>query len=215
MTVVGPQSEAQRDFRKLLQDCETKGWTRFDDLVFKIAAGGLALSITLLGLLRDAAPSGLVWMFAAWSMWGATLIALLFSVLTGQYGLRTQIAHLDAGTYYDVKRPEGRLGALTPWLNYAAIGACGLGLSCLLVFAVVNVSGARSMSDSTTRIREGQVAPQAPLQTTQVNAGVDQKGQVSPQAPAPSPTIIVPGGAGQVAPQAPPPTSTPPPKSQN
>jgi hypothetical protein len=212
MSAVGDQQGTDlRDFRKLLQDCETKGWTRFDDLVFKIAAGGLALSMTLLGLLRESLPAGLVWMFTAWALWGATLLALLVSVLTGQFGLRAQIAHLDAGTYYSVKQPEGRLGALTPWLNYAATAACGLALFSLLVFAVVNLSGARSMTQRQSQESKGMVAPQAPVQ--QATQSSDSRGQVTPQAPPPtSNTITVPGGAGQVAPQAPPPSAPPPAK---
>lgn len=210
-----PLDDAQKEFRKLLQDCETKGWARFDDLVFKVSAGGLALSMTLLGLLRDSDPAGVVWMFGAWLFWGATLLVLVISVWTGQYGLRSQIAHLDAGTYYHVKRPQGRFGVLTERLNHATIVCCGLGLLCMLVFAVLNLSGGRSMTrtTSTGELRTGgQVAPQAPqapIQTTQMT-GVDQRGQVSPQAPAPaSNTVTLPGGAGQIAPQAPSATTTP------
>src|SRR5262249_18859790 len=109
------------DFRKHLQTCEAKGWEHFDDVVFKIAAGGLALSLTLLGLMKNVTPSSMRWIFSAWFLWALTLLLLMFSVLTGQLGLRSQIRHVDRGTYRKAKRPEGRCGALTPWLNSAVI----------------------------------------------------------------------------------------------
>jgi hypothetical protein len=196
------------EFRKLLQDLETKGWARFDDLLFKVSAGGLALSLTLVGVLRDFGPTGLPWMFGAWSFWALTILLLLISLQTGQYGLRSQIAHLDAGTYYQVKRPEG-IGVLTPWLNHLATASCGGALLCLVVFAGVNISGGPMAG---TNLRTGgNVSPQAPASTVQTG-GMEHRGQVAPQAPAlaqpTSVTITVPGGAGQVAPQAP---QTPPP----
>jgi hypothetical protein len=203
-----------QEYRKLLLANETTGWSRFDDLVFKITAGGLGLSLALLGAMRDTDPTDLRWMFAAWLLSALTLIALLVSVITGQYGLRSQIAHIDAGTFRQVRWPDG-VGALTPWLNHLAAISCAGALLCLLIFAAINIPGDRHMARSSSgNFRgSGQVSPQAPAQSAQTS-GSEQRGQVSPQAPAPQPTsgtIVLPGGAGQVSPQAPPPASTPPP----
>lgn len=214
-------------FRAHLQSCESKGWEHFDDIVFKIAAGGLAISVTFLGVARGINPASMPWMFGAWTCWSISLLALMLSTRTAQTGLRSQIARWDAGTYYTTDHPEGRIGHLTPRLNDVATVGCALGLVSLVVFALINLSGGMNMAnnDGATRsIREGQQAPQAPwAQKGQVAAQAphwDQRGQVAPQAPAPqapapnvspaAPIVSVPAGgttppgAGQVAPQAPP-----------
>lgn len=49
--------DAQANFRKLLQDQETKGWSRFDDLLFKLSAGGIGASLICSGSCRT--PSSL------------------------------------------------------------------------------------------------------------------------------------------------------------
>jgi hypothetical protein len=132
------------EFRKLLQSCETKGWEHFDDLAFKISAGGLALSLTLLGIMKNVAPTSIAWMFVAWVCWAVSLLALMLSISTAQSGLRSQIRHLDMGDYYELQpgeRPEGMLGGLTSWLNHFVTGTSMLGLICLMVFALMNMAG--------------------------------------------------------------------------
>jgi hypothetical protein len=202
------------DFRKHLAGCEAKGWEHFDDVVFKIAAGGLALSVTLLSVARNVQPSSMPCIYMSWVLWSLTLLLLLVSVLTGQEGLRSQIAHLDAGDYYDHRRPEGRWGSLTPWLNRAAAGAAVLGICCVIVFALRNISGGTIVSTNDSGRRDlGQVFPQAPqnpaASVPQSTAGAGhERGQVAPQAPTPTTVSpIIQTGAGQVAPQAPPSTT--------
>jgi hypothetical protein len=128
------------EFRKHLQACEAKGWEHLDDVVFKIAAGGLALSLTLLGLTKNVTPFSMKVMFGVWACLALALLALMFSVLTGQEGLRSQITRVDEGDYYHVAHPEGKLGQMTPWLNRLAIASCAFGLLLLMVFAISNLS---------------------------------------------------------------------------
>jgi len=126
-------------FRQHLQTCEGQGWNHFDDVVFKIAAGGLALSVTFLGVTDQVESATMPWVFGAWGFWAISLLAILFSIRTAQSALRSQIAHWDAGSYYDTKRPEGRAGWWTSRLNDVAAATCGLGLVFLIVFAFLNL----------------------------------------------------------------------------
>ena len=127
-------------FRDHLQSSEGRGWEHFDDVVFKIAAGGLALSITLLGVMKDSVvPASMWWVFTAWIFWSISLLLIMLSVRTAQQGLRSQIARWDAGNYYQPPLPEGKIGGLTPWLNDAALLAGAIGLIALIMFAYLNL----------------------------------------------------------------------------
>lgn len=194
-------------FREHLQTLEGDGWRHFDDFVFKTSAGGIALSVTFLGV-AEVSPSP--WMFASWMFWAFSLMAVLVSIWTGQFGLREQISRWDAGTYYRSANPAGGWGRATSPLNMAALIGSMLGLACLLWFAYVNISSGGITVRESTPLREGTMVPQAPPDTS---------GIVSPQAPAqfvnPSSVPLGPGtypGAGVVPPQAPP-APTPPTKA--
>ena len=199
------------EHRKVCQDCEVKGWAPLDDMVFKIAGGGLALSLTLLGVTKSVNPASMRWLFGAWICWGITLLAVPLSMLTGQLGLRSQIRHIDVGDYRRTKHPEG-VGVLTPLLNAVAILGCTIGQLLLVWFALLNLAGrVTTVADektSTTFRAGGQVAPQAPTPAaTKVMMPTETRGQLAPQAAPISIAPITQTGAGQVAPQAPPPTA--------
>jgi hypothetical protein len=128
-------------YRELLQKCDVEGWDHFDDLLFKVAAGALALSVTLLGVLDDrVAPASMKWAFFAWGFLGASLFLLLLSVLAAQFAVRKAIANIDKGTFYATDRPEGIFGALVNPLNGLAILFCFGGILCLMRFAGLNVT---------------------------------------------------------------------------
>ena len=127
-------------FRAHLQSIEARGWERLDDFTFKICAGGMALSVTLLGVLREHEVGAVPLVFFAWGCWTVSLFCVLFSVWAGQRGLRSQIGHWDRGDYYQVKNPEGAVGRLTPSLNMAAMICCSIGLGFLFAFAVANLT---------------------------------------------------------------------------
>jgi len=193
-------------FRAHLQSSEAKGWERFDDAVFKLSAGGLALSVTFLGVVKTVDLASMPWVYGAWACWAMSLLVSLLSIVTAQLGLRSQIRYFDAATYYEVAHPEGRWGRLTPGLNIFGVIATSSGLICLFVFALTNLSGRPEMT-------QNERPADAPVRTTV--GPLEKKGMVAPQAPpvsAPVPTSVSPQqlpGAGQVAPIAPPAPQTP------
>jgi len=193
---LSPERKAQlADARTRLQEDERKGWQHLDNVVFKIAAGGLAVSVTFLGVTSGTAPGSMPWVYVAWVLWVVSLASLMLSVVTGQLGLRSMIRHIDAGSFDRTTSPEGRLGACTPALNNVAVATCGIGLVCLLIFAVMNVSGGNTMTEKIS-----------------VPDNLGQRGQVAPQVQPAQPVFVpdTPGaGGGQVAPQVPPPTTAP------
>ena len=131
--------------RDIMQASEIRGWDHFDDVVFKIAAGGLAVSVTFIGVMKGApkgqALSMMPWMFAAWICWASSLALLLLSVCAAQGSLREQIDRWDNGTYYDTSHPEGHVGRAIIWMNRGAAYVTIFGLACLIVFAVGNLVG--------------------------------------------------------------------------
>lgn len=135
----GVDPSAGAEFRKHLQTCEAKGWERFDDTAFKMAAGGLALSLTLAGVTKNLQPASMYWVFGAWVCWSVSLLVILISIWTGQQGLRSQIAHRDTGDYYTTKHAAGVFGRVTPALNLVAIATCGGGLVCIVLFTLKNL----------------------------------------------------------------------------
>jgi hypothetical protein len=156
--------------------------------------------------MKGAAPIAMSWMYAAWICWAASLLVLMLSISTAQSGLRSQIRHWDAGDYYNFEHPEGNIGRFTPWLNNLVVGACMLGLVCLVVFALKNlVRNEDAMTKGTgsgaTFRTGGQAAPQAPpaAQTGGKQAvmasGDVGKGATAPQVPqAPTPSSASGGG---------------------
>ena len=145
---------------------EAAGWSHFDDVVFKIAAGGLALSVTFLGVTKEVNPASMPWVFGSWGALTFALLILLLSICSAQIGLRTQIANWDAETYYGNPHPEGSTGRLTPWLNALSAAACIVGLIGLVGFAVVNLRSRTTMTQkadsSSVDVNKGVVSPQAP-----------------------------------------------------
>jgi hypothetical protein len=131
-------------FRAHLQTSEANGWNHFDDVVFRLAAGGIALSLTFLSLMKTPGRRATILVFIAWGSWAVALMAILWSIITAQAGLRSQIARWDSGDYYaagvqDVDHhATGVVGRLTPWLNHVAAIACALGLVFFVVFAFLN-----------------------------------------------------------------------------
>jgi hypothetical protein len=164
-------------YRELLQKCEVDGWDHFDDLLFKVAAGARALSVTLLGVLGNrVAPTSMKWSFFAWGALGASLFVLLLSVLASQAGNRKAIAAIDAGTFYKTKRPQGVIGALTLPLNVLAAFLCFVGILSLLRFAGLNVTDEQKGNTAVSM---------KPTETTALPAPTDQAGRPLPAPPVP------------------------------
>ena len=44
------------DYRRTLVESETRAWDHFDDLVFKISAGSLVISVTFIGTVKLTSP---------------------------------------------------------------------------------------------------------------------------------------------------------------
>ena len=142
--------------RKVCQTSEVAGWPRLDEMLFKISAGGMALSLTLLAIVKTSISAGsMTWLYLAWGSWGLCLIVLLFSIVGGQYSLRAQIDHIDKGNYYKVKRPGGTWGPLIGPMNWFAIASCVVGLMFLAIFAFANVGKGASPKSDSVEIRIG------------------------------------------------------------
>lgn len=176
------------DHRKELQTRQGDAWNHLDDYAFKTAAGGLAVSLTLLGLGRDTVTAqALWWMYGAWVFWTTALIFVVVSIWWGALGLRKQIHHIDQGDYEVDGSTSGYLGRATLWLNGFSALCVLVGLVFLFKFAVLN------MEASVTNESKLKTGGQAPVQAPAVQhaivpeSGLTQKGQPSLQAPVVAP----------------------------
>ena len=101
------RADVLADHRRHCQDLEGKGWSHLDEMVFKVSAGGLAISVTLLSVTEAVAAASMGWIYGAWALWAVSLLALMVSICTGQAGLRSQIHHIDhAASLSDSSAPS-------------------------------------------------------------------------------------------------------------
>jgi hypothetical protein len=178
--------------RDNLQKLENEGWTHFDDLIFKLAAGALAISVTFLGVL-ETPPQAMQAMFAAWVFLVGALTLLLLSVVTSQMAHRRAIREIDKTKAF-VPGGGGRWDMATVVFNIFAGFFCFLGLLSVVMFALLNIGGA--VSPQQTTIEKGRPLPQAPAPprpapaatppaapATPAPAKAEERGRPMPQAP--------------------------------
>jgi hypothetical protein len=135
----GETDKALLKHREFLQSNEADGWKRFDEMLFKIDAGAMALSVALLGVLNERVdPDSVVWVYRSWTLLSLGLALLLTSLASGQLALRKAIRQIDSGEYRNSPAPGGVWADFTPPLNWAAAAASVAGLVLLLVFATQN-----------------------------------------------------------------------------
>jgi hypothetical protein len=202
--------EVLKFFREQMQTRERDGWDHLDEMIFKIAAGGLALSVTFIGVVKTPAPTSMAWVYLAWGTLTFGLLALLFSKITANMSLRNRIARFDDGTFYDVPKPGPGwyYDLATNVFNYVTVSATAIGLLFLVVFALGNLSGAH-MTD-----RHKNLETAVPSQSLGEQRGAPAM-TAPPQPTTVSPIILPNGGApgfqvpAQPATPAPAPTPTP------
>jgi hypothetical protein len=78
---------------------------------------------------------------SAWGLFGASLVALLVSMVTAEQSLRRTLRRIDRDELIDQDWPGGALSRVTSFLNHFALAAFVLGLIFILVFAFYNVKG--------------------------------------------------------------------------
>jgi len=118
--------------RTTLIEIEQKSADQHDKAILTISMGGLALSITFL---KDIAPQplpGTVWSIGtSWSLFVASMLAILASFLTSQVACRRHRDLLDELFQFGTRETERKAdwwSSLTHWLNV---------ISYILVFTAV------------------------------------------------------------------------------
>jgi hypothetical protein len=125
-------------FRSELQESLLRQQRSFDQAVLKLAAAGLALTVTLATALasKDRHLTNR-WSFVlAWAFLAGSIASVLISFVTSQIESQRRIDAIDDGDYE--RAAEARSIRLTRWLNYSSGAALIGGGIFLAVFITIN-----------------------------------------------------------------------------
>jgi hypothetical protein len=88
--------ESLADYRKLLEQAYDKQSEAYDKTVIALSGGALGISMTFLHEIVPSPLGGTLWLLgAAWSAFAFSILAILVSILTGQWALRRAMCQVD------------------------------------------------------------------------------------------------------------------------
>jgi tetrahydromethanopterin S-methyltransferase subunit F len=115
---------------------------KFDKAILTLAAGAFGFSLAFIKEIVTCIKDGtFVWLLAAWTGFGASLLSTLISFLASQSACRKQIKILEK-VIFDGKKRETEKNRAAKWtfgLNIASIAAFILGVILLVVFVSMNL----------------------------------------------------------------------------
>jgi hypothetical protein len=115
----GAREKATQAFRSLLDDLERKSQEAYDKAILTLSGGALGVTISFVKDVVCDRPQDSHLLLTSWSIWGLSLLCILFSHFFSQHALRKTIKQLDAGTLGH-EPPGGWFDRLTVGLNTAA-----------------------------------------------------------------------------------------------
>ncbi len=132
--------DAMAEYRKSLVAAEQKSQEDFDKTVLSLSGGALGISFAFLKDIAGPQPiaqSG--FLLAAWFAWAFSTFSVLTSYYLSHLALRHAIGQVDDGTIFK-QAPGGVLARLTAILNATGAILFLVGVCCITVFAVANLS---------------------------------------------------------------------------
>ncbi len=113
--------------------------SEYDKSVVALSGGAIGLSfIFLRDVVKDATIQDTVWLLAAWTSWGISVISILFSFLTSAIALRKAIQQTDNKMIY-IHQVGGRWNTITYMLNFFAGILFLAGIICIVQFVRGNM----------------------------------------------------------------------------
>jgi hypothetical protein len=131
------------DERKSLVEGEKSTGDNFDKNILTLAAGALGISLVFIEKIApDPNPKTLVYLYIAWASLVLSLLAVLSSLLTGQYAYRRARDILEDEFFPEEKgnhKKGNQWARITQILNWASIFTFILGTAMLVCFSTQNV----------------------------------------------------------------------------
>ncbi len=173
----GEKRKTYLEERKLLVDAERESSRSFDKSMLTLSSGALALSITFIRQIAPA-PRFETYLYLAWGGFILALLCTLVSFLSSQTSLRRQRDILDRN-YRDrpsASEQKNLMSAVTNYLNWFSVSSFIIGVLCLTVFAIKNLSiQEEMMSEKTSK-------------AAQQSGEVEKRGFVPPKLPVEQPS---------------------------
>jgi len=133
------------DHRNLLIDADRESARSFDKAMITLPAGALALTITFIKEISPF-PTNTWLLYIVWGSFILSLLSILISFLTSQSAIKTDIEKLDdelrdiADELRDnTNDKKNYADCWTNLLNMFSIGSFIVGVSFLVVFAIINL----------------------------------------------------------------------------
>jgi len=126
---------------KLIQS-QAEETHKFDKAILTLAAGAFGFSLAFIKeIVPEVKVGTFVWLLAAWTNYGVSLLSTLISFLVSQSACRKQVEILEK-VIFDGKKRESEKNRTAKWtfgLNIVSIAAFILGVILLVVFVSMNV----------------------------------------------------------------------------
>lgn len=131
----------KNQYREMLESLKQSSQDSYDKTVISLSGGALGISFAFVKDIVGEWPANSTgWLFAAWVLWGLSVLSVLFSFLCSQKALQKAIEKVDAGKMYE-KNLGGCLNLITIILNYSS-GICFLlGVFTMVIFVAYNMKG--------------------------------------------------------------------------
>ena len=126
------------DHRNLLIDADRESARSFDKAMITLPAGALALTITFIDKISPN-PTDTWLLYIVWSSFVLSLLSILISFLTSQSAIKTDIEKLDDELNDITTDNKNCASCWTNLLNRFSIGLFIVGVSFLVVFAIINL----------------------------------------------------------------------------
>jgi hypothetical protein len=111
----------------------------FDKAVLTLSGGALGVSMTFIHQIVQSPSVGSLWILGmAWSAFACSILAILISLLTGQWAINKAIQQIDANTIHD-ERAGLWYAQVTSGLNITACGMFVLGVGLMAWFCLENL----------------------------------------------------------------------------
>jgi hypothetical protein len=127
-----------REYRSFLISAEQKAQEQYDKTILTLSGGAFGISFAFIDKVISNSPTATLWLLGAWSTWGLSITAILFSFYFSQKALRRTIEQVDEETVFK-NTPGEHYSGITRFLNASAGILFFVGVALLIVFVFHNL----------------------------------------------------------------------------
>lgn len=164
-----------REYERLFQDIATKSSEQYDKAILTLSGGAIALSVTFVKSFDKV--SEICLLSISWVAWSISILSVIISFLTCQFGIRKALKHIKK--HKNVDGINNGYNDVTSFLNILSGATFIIGTVLFLSFANQTIKG-DAMTKETKILTEQQINELAQKISENVITELNKKGYFFP-----------------------------------